>query len=175
MKNIELYNKSVNTLLDAYNSGTLSHGNCHACAVGNIIAASRGITITDYTWDVPKSKEPKWTKVFSTVDKKYRDLYEIRTEKHHTQRLDMSKYENKAKEQIDSTGYTVKELADIEFAFESSIGADNTLKFSKKGQFIGLCAVLNVLKEIHETKEDIHSENTDRLKTIYDKCKTEVV
>ena len=36
MNRIELYNKTTTTLLNAYKNGTLFHGDCSACAVGNI-------------------------------------------------------------------------------------------------------------------------------------------
>jgi hypothetical protein len=45
MKRTDLYNKTVNILVEAYFNDTLKHGNPCACAVGNLIAANKGIKI----------------------------------------------------------------------------------------------------------------------------------
>lgn len=42
MKRPELYQKTVDILVKAYFDDTLQHGNCYACAVGNIIAGNCG-------------------------------------------------------------------------------------------------------------------------------------
>jgi hypothetical protein len=120
--------------------------------VGNIIKASLGREVSN------------WGLVFSTTEanKKPKINYKI--------------YENCsfAREQIDCTSYTIEELAKIEFAFENSI--HNTKegynfwtdpKNQKQGQFMGLTAVLNVLKEIHETKEEVALESQVKLEKIY--------
>ena len=39
MERTELFNKSVDVLVKAYKSGSLSHYNCQACAVGNLVSA----------------------------------------------------------------------------------------------------------------------------------------
>ena len=131
MKNKELFTKTVNILVDAYFKNTLQHGNCAACAVGNIIACNMGIkfrisTVCDgfYTWDGLKVS---WNKVFVTP----------------------FNYEGEAKEQIDSTGYTWQELAKVEFAFETAYVG----KSEDDYMFNGLMAVVDVLIEIHEGNE----------------------
>lgn len=159
----ELYEKTVNILLDAYNKGMLEHGNCTACAVGNMVQQACGYNHQlNYDGDLSWIEAfPEWRFVFLTYEK-YQELSE-------------SSYSGLAKEQIDSTGYTWKQLAEIEYAFESSISntkegynfwrrAEN----QKQGQFIGLTAVLKVLKEIHETEPETHNENQEKLKEIYE-------
>lgn len=160
MKNKELYEKSVNVLLDAYNNGTLFHGNCYACAVGNLIAKGCNIEfIKDNTW---KDIKPEWDNVFSSSTV-FNEIF---------QEINLSCYQGETKRQIDSTRYSVEELAKIEYEFENIL---INKKYSKRylkhvnpklGQFLGLVAVLNTLKEIHEIKEEIHTENIERLEVI---------
>jgi hypothetical protein len=51
MNREELYYQSVDTLLDAYNSGGLEHGICSACAVGNLCrAASKTTGLPPDSW-----------------------------------------------------------------------------------------------------------------------------
>ena len=139
MKNKELFTKTVNILVDAYFKNTLQHGNCAACAVGNIIACNMGIkfrisAVCDgfYTWDGLKVS---WNKVFVTPF-------------NHQQHNEFN-YEGEAKEQIDSTGYTWQELAKVEFAFETAYEG----KSEDDYMFNGLMSVVDVLIEIHEGNE----------------------
>lgn len=41
MNRTELYQKTVDKLLDAYSTGNLEHGNCGKCAVGNICESDK--------------------------------------------------------------------------------------------------------------------------------------
>lgn len=71
MNREELYYKTVDVLLDAYNSGELFSQSCEACAVGNICIEASELT------GVPRGK---WTKLFSTgrigVQEEYRSKKE---------------------------------------------------------------------------------------------------
>lgn len=132
----ELYHKTIGILVKAYLNDTLIPGNCAACAVGNLIAASMKITYTNpavrscIDW---KEHAIRWDQVFCT-----RNGYQF---------INENKYEGEAKEQIDSTGYTWHELAKIEAAFESTPrGVEDIMYF-------GLMAVINVLGEIHQASE----------------------
>lgn len=157
MNNKKLYENSVNVLLDAYNNGKLLHGNCTACAVGNLVADACNISYDFDTEDI--FYRPVWSEVFST-DQVIQDFF-------------LPMYKGEAKHQIDSTGYTLDELAKIEYAFESAIGFSEKgydhwvyHRNIKQGQFIGLVSVLKILKEIHEVKEEIHTENINKLEAI---------
>jgi hypothetical protein len=145
MNRIELYKKTVDTLLDAYNDGTLFHGNCFRCAVGNICGSSA------------------WSAKFVTQVRVGGEVRQVCG--------NLGLYSQKeVVAVIKNSGYSEGELKRIEFSFESSIAHDYLyLCYSepKKGQYIGLCAVLRVLQEIHETEKEDHEESIDRLDDIY--------
>lgn len=152
----ETYLKSVDILLDAYNKGTLFHRNCNACAVGNLVAKACGYplikTLDGITfWD--NDKGAKWSDVFVTNGS--------------IQEMDLLEYKGEAKRQIDSTGISLENLATIEYAFETiRYGKDQ-----KTNQYLGLVAVLNVMKDMIEEPVECKQEE---LKVIAKKFKVEV-
>lgn len=147
--------EAIDKLLDAYNEGVLFHGDCEMCAVGNLLGCR------------------EWEMFFVTLGS--RQFYD-------EQGCFLSRSAlRKAKNAFDESGFTIKELARIEFAFEYSIhntkeGYDFWIegKNEKQGQFIGLCAVLDVLQEIEKEREekavDFELEK-EKLESIYqEKC-----
>lgn len=117
-----IFEKTVDILVKAYLSGTLEHGNCCACAVGNIIADSCNYkyikshsSCQEWTWLMAR---PVWYK--DGVGVIYCD-------------------------QIESTGYTLDQLQRIEKAFE-----DVYKIRSMDPMFQGLMQVLDVLADIHK-------------------------
>jgi len=147
MNRIELYQKTVDTLFDAYNNGTLQHGNCLDCAVGNICGSDA------------------WSARFVTmIDVKTCEI-----------RRGVASHRKFSQEEIETcisnSGYSEEELKSIEYAFEASI-AENYYEFinysPKRGQYIGLCAVLKVLSEIHEVDQTNHEEVSNKLNCIYE-------
>ena len=156
MNRTEIYQKSIDILLDSYNNNTLEHSNCTACACGNLVAAAN-----NYKY-VPKSHS--WSGLsIEWENKRIADWYGLIIE---------DKVYNKEEgiKQINSTGYTIEEFIKIEEAFEK---ADWTLE-KKKRMFNGLTAVLNVLREIHEVDVEKSEENQQKLEKIY-KNKLELV
>jgi hypothetical protein len=146
MKHQELFEKTVGILVKAYQNDTLMHGNCMACAVGNIVAANLGICDIQsrIEWykkavDVPDPCTG-WPSVFMTGLNSKR------------QRIDLEAIlrDEAAKLQIESTGYTWKELAKIEYAFETAPKGNSVDEW----MFNGLLAVYDVLCEIHEVSKD---------------------
>jgi len=138
VKNKPLFDKTLNILVKAYLNNTLQHGHCRVCAVGNLIAANCGYKFTNASvavldWENGISR---WGNVFYTYDGK--------------QLQDLSKYRGEAKKQIDSTGYSVKELSRIEFAFETAPKGNS----DEEWMYTGLMAVLSVLQEIHEVSKE---------------------
>lgn len=135
MKNEQLYNKTIGILIKAYQEDTLRHGDCKACAVGNICESG------------------SWSDVFVTTSTN-KDISSTSTghriKGDMIQRIRPSFYniDTYVKQVIDTTGYTWQELADIEFAFETA----------DKGQsdddwmFNGLMDVVDVLNRIHEVE-----------------------
>lgn len=154
--NLDLYNKTVDILFNAYFNDTLHHGQCHACAVGNLINARMPFTKKQ----IEEMKTNKlgnpiyWPSVFCTYNAKHgRPDREFHP----------SRYTGVAKDQIDSTGYSLEELSEIEYRFETAPGDYG----SEDHMFNGLCAVLEVLKEIHGIKEDEHTTQVSRFQNHY--------
>lgn len=133
MKNPELFQKTVGILVKAYQNDTLNLVNCAACAVGNIIAANMGFIC-----------KPS---IFSFLDPVNNNVLDtlwgnvIINEKF----INYNDYVGKAKEYIDSTGYTPLELAKIEASF-----MNNSADFCGGEIFNGLMAAVDTLMQIHE-------------------------
>lgn len=135
MKNKALFDNTVKILVNAYLDNSLVQGNCHACAVGNMIAANMHLKYDkNLKWI---GKQVAWPQVFVTVS------FEIAQVKRPWN------YTGMAKEQISATGYTWQELARIEYAFERATWA----KSAEERMFNGLMAVIEVLSQIHEMDE----------------------
>ena len=99
----EKYDWAVDVLIKAYLEGTLFHGWCASCAVGNLIKNASNYTcetrsLESHYWD---QAEANWMDIFTTSST--------------GQDIRKSQYRGLAKEQIDSTGISLEELAKIEF------------------------------------------------------------
>lgn len=142
MINPALYHKTVDILVQAYFNDTLEHGNCHACAVGNLVAANTGIGFTriGFNGNMWSDNTPEWGFVF---------MSQI-SHGVNQQIINPHRYIGEAKRQIDSTGYTWQQLAKIEYAFETAPKG----KSDDEWMFNGLMAVIDVLDEIHENKDE---------------------
>ena len=165
MNRESLYRKTVDILLDAYNNGTLISGNCYACAVGNIIAANMGMKITrtrvgafnDLHWEGYPPYGSAWNRdslknwivaIYCGCVYKERIVGEI-------------------KDQIESTGYTAEELADIENNFEHP---HLVIRESGENLYLRrLKAVLTTLKQIHSVEQVIAEESVERLEKVHKK------
>ena len=157
MNRVEIYEKSVDILLTAYNEGNLEHSSCLKCAVGNLLSKPLG----EKGFDLGV-----WTNFFYTASdgvQRINSCSFVSEEK-----------EEMVKETILSYGYSFEELSKIEHTFEMSLinrgrASYNyhTTKNVKKGQFLGLSAVLDLLKEIHSTPESIVAQNQEKLENIY--------
>jgi hypothetical protein len=153
------FNHSVNVLVQAYLNNTLQHGNCYACAVGNIIADGLGTkcivkkdSFKGIVWD---NGEPYpgqghfntpngWGALFNT------DNYNGGPKRQVFDRRYIN--DKNVNRQISSTGYSWEELARIEYAFES------VDKRKKDKMFNGLMAVVDVLADIHGIDLQIKEE-----------------
>ena len=135
MKNKELFDRTLKILVSAYLDNSLVQGNCHACAVGNLVAASLNI---NYDQDLKWIDRPvAWSQVFVTLS------YKIAQVKRPWA------YTGEAKEQINATGYSWQELARLEYAFERAPRG----KTKEEHMFNGLMAVVEVLSQIHGLDE----------------------
>lgn len=140
MKNEPLWNKTVDILVKAYLGDTLTHGDCSACAVGNMICANL------YNSDF-KIWNNKFTLNYNDLEGNWSDLFL-------TDGLTQHVYESEAQnetivEQVASTGYLWQDLAKIEFAFETAPQGNN----SDEWIFNGLMSVIDTLMQIHEAND----------------------
>ncbi len=117
---------------------------CTACAVGNIIAGNFGVNDvhSNYEW-VTKTgvvAYEGWASVFYSSDDR--------------QIKNPEKYTGLAKIQIDKTGYSWRDLAKVEKAFESvqTVRAEDDDE-EDKFMFLRLMAVIDVLDKIHENTD----------------------
>jgi hypothetical protein len=140
MNRIDLYNKTVDTLFHAYFNDTLRHGDCSACAVGNICLGSGAHLYGKYNCQIVGSNLA-WSMAFYTETDSQ------------VQTIEESSYHqnfNGCKDVIDATGYTLLELAKIEHGFETAYRG----KSDDEHMFNGLVSVLEALKQIHEIKDE---------------------
>ncbi len=156
MKQKELYEKTVSILVDAYMNDTLQHGNCYACAIGNLVAANCGfplipnpdterVFIEKFIWD---GRIAFWGNVHSVM------FRNVNTPGSNRQTVCPEQYTGRAKEEIDATGYSYQETAAIEKAFENVAFEEDEDKY----MFNGLMAVINVLDQIHENTDVVITE-----------------
>ena len=132
MNRPELFTKTYNTLVTAWEKGDLKHGDCTGCAVGNICTGER-----------------YWPFAFTT-----RQRATFHDQQWKREGFPESTFEHFAVYQIGETGYKIAELAKVEHAFEIAIARDyENLRHTSEGQYIGLCAVMEILWEIHEVED----------------------
>lgn len=149
MKNEQLYNKTVDILVQAYFGDTLVHGNQCGCAVGNIVAANCGFKIHG------KGEDMYW-KSTGTI---WQDAAWYAFIKKYKPEDPNSPYDpNKAAHQIKCTGYTFDELYQIEKAFEQASWG----KSNDDWMFNGLMAVIDALDKIHENKDELITESSKK-------------
>lgn len=128
------FNHTINVLVQAFLNNTLVHGNCTACAVGNIITDACGLK-----YRINEMGELDWN-----------------GDEHaywYTSMFGVGGYKVRETPGVLKTGYSPLELGKIEFAFEEAdYGNDEN-----EWMFNGLMAVVDVLAEIHgislESKE----------------------
>lgn len=153
MKNSERFTNAISALIKGFFNETLVKGSCKACAVGNIIANSMSYTTkkldNGIVWNNQNGLpvDVNWFSVFCTNSAG-------------KQRISPHFFKGKAKEEIESTGYSWQILAECESAFERAtvIGYSwyDTHSQDKilADQYKGLIAVVEVLCK-HEGIEDV--------------------
>lgn len=161
MKNEQLYQKTVDILLDAFNDKTLVAGNCYACAVGNIVAANCGFKMKADSagWPYWDGCPPYF--VNTDIPDKSAMNPEIAnyignvwiSVKKGIEGVDEWQVRNNipAMDQIRSTGYSPEEILRIERAFEYPTGYYRHTGLTMLSRLI---SVIKELGEIHETKEE---------------------
>lgn len=191
MNRPELYQKTVDLLLDAYNTDQLKHGDCTACAVGNICGGNdnwRFLFVTPNNKQEKADRNKVRVKNFDTNEEKLIPNDKLVTfletntgfvdsdcnvSWNVVSPLQYINWKEDGIKAIESTGYTIEELARVEYAFEHSLrntpeGYNYYVdKDPKKGQFIGLTAVLGILAEIHEVSIQEKEGSQVRLEKVY--------
>ena len=156
------FEKAYNSLYNAFMNDTLAKGTCTACAVGNIVADALGGKVSrmrnDFVCDVPNTW---WNTFFITVDNEQTIFDDYN---------DIPAY-GRLK---DLTGYSVEELAKIEFAFETNTKIrfvnyfNSTEEQIMEDQFNGLMAVMDVMIELDDVKEGEKYKETFKNKFIHE-------
>jgi hypothetical protein len=173
MKTSKRFDVAIASLMKGYINGTLAKGNCAACAVGNMVAGATGRTIKtsqdfegevdfDFVNVIGHINNPSWQLVFATSNGDKR----LRREKR--QVIEMQYYKDSAQLEIDATGYSIQELADVEWAFEKATKImfhDYHRKRDKRkideDQLNGLYAVVDVLCKIEGYDDTVAQETKD--------------
>lgn len=141
--NKAMFDKSVGILVRAYLDETLEHGSCAACAVGNLIAGyiDAKVSVNSVYWTRGvNSITPLWTEVFICDHPNPSEIQSVYP----------GNYKGWVKKQIDASGYTWQELAEIERAFEMQAPYDPDQENQvAESMFNGLMAVVDVLATIH--------------------------
>lgn len=159
------FEKAYNALYNAFMNDTLAKGTCRACAVGNIVADAMGTTIEKYknehrefvTYEC-KLDNTFWSKLFFTVDGEQERGY----------------CEEKTRKLEELTGYSIDEMAKIEYAFETNteiVFSDYysaTEKEIMEDQFRGLMAVMDVMIQLDEIHEGEKYKETFKNKFAYE-------
>lgn len=164
MKNKELFEKTIDILVKAFQQDTLNYWSPCGCAVGNLCAAASGYTVIKpykysegsifkelsyiLAWKGLSDQaifRPNWTQVFSDGC-----VYN-----------DNSSHKAEGEKELLATGYTIDELIKIEAAFKRGWQYDlrgeavfdysiNSEEVTTEKQFQGLLSVYDTLCEIHE-------------------------
>lgn len=126
---------SIEILQRAYLEETLKAGDCEACAVGNLVAKS-GYEGKSYDW--------RFIFVTSKGEQHFFNRFEAAPEQ--IIRGYMA---------IEATGYSITELARIEYAFETALTSEEAKELPvHEEQWIRLQAVLKVLFDIEGISYD---------------------
>lgn len=152
--------RAIDIFLDAINEGTLAKGSCAACAVGNLVANA-----INYKPVIEGSFQPNtaWRFLFmtscgeQTITPYGSDYY----------------YGIKqGKKLITKTEFTEKELAAIEFAFETNTEINfpkyeyHTKEKVRADQIKGLEAVINLMLTFDEQTDDVNKVFTEKAELI---------
>lgn len=151
--------KAIDIFLDALNEGTLQHGDCTMCAVGNLVKNGLNLNKDNYNINTllgtNRNRCINWSLLFCTNRPGKKQFQARNPEKIY------EKYPF-VKKQIESTDFTLEELAKIERTFEKYNDKTN----SRESQIKGLEAVVKVMLKFDEQKEDVKEIFTKKAELI---------
>lgn len=144
---------AINVWLDAINNGTLAKGTCTACAVGNLVADGLKIAVNPA---IKTGKNTHWGSLFSTT---------FSIQEFNENYLTNDNVLNN----IEATSFTIEELREIEYTFETSTKiffssySLYTKKEIREDQLRGLYACIELIKTFDEVEFDTKIEFTDKV------------
>jgi hypothetical protein len=163
----ERVQKAIDIFLDSLNDGTLIAGNCAACAVGNLVAANCGVKLyskidiyRDKTVSaehdavfLPELGRParlrSWIGLFCTGKKQTR--------------ANIKDFSSEVQEEmlaiVNRTGFTIDELAEIEYTFETVA--------RYQGVISALEAVVQVMLNFDDNVENVKEIFTNKAEAIH--------
>ena len=157
---------AIDIFLDAINDGTLAKGNCCACAVGNLVAKGMGVKVLPksetypfFKVDNPKFDNSEWSSLFSTTG----DGIQLR------QNFSDKRFKGVIERTVSKTEFSVEELADIEYIFETNTKMHhiNYDAYSKEeiraDQIKGLEAVVKLMLKFDEQPDDVKEVFTNKV------------
>lgn len=135
----------MDALIQAFHGDTLAKGSCRACAIGNIVAHAYGKkTSTNKHIECNGISIHMWNRLFYTDADSNKQIFHSGEVNEMVEALKL----------LEKTGYAPEELAQVEYAFETSTKLHHQTYTSHSKQEImddqykGLCAVFDVLCEI---------------------------
>lgn len=150
------FESTVDILVKAYLNDTLRHGECCACAVGNIIASNIGCVL-----QLDSEGYFMWIRNMNEINTVWDNVFY--TTPDGNQIFDKSQLGIREKKQIEASGYSLDELMRIEKAFESlNFDRDSDQWNSDNHMYEGLMAVVDVLADIHGI-DDLKSKEEAKL------------
>lgn len=154
------FEKTTNVLLDAFLNGTLAKGDCKACAVGNLVADAQNgkVRLINDSYNSLESycttNNHFWSDYFCT---NYNEQSKYYLKDEFTNLTGIKNLEK-------LTDYSIEELAQIEYLFETNtkISIQFYCQRSKEeiaqDQLNGLTAVLNYLATLEENPSTNYME-----------------
>lgn len=146
--------KAINILLDALNSGGLQKGSCTKCGIGNLIKHGMPGGFDD--------EIAAWTKAFGTIN-------------YHGARQFINKEYFKDEDVVNcvnATDFTLRELIELEFAFESNTTYNFPYSISitkndiKKDQIKGLEAMVKAMLKFDSCRDEVKKIFTNRAEIV---------
>lgn len=155
--------KAIDIFLDSLNSNTLQHGTCTACAVGNLVAAGCGVQLFNRSDFIIADNDVFITPYGSIDITDWANLF-ITSDNGVQEKRELSRFtpsdQKRLQALIDTTGFTIDELAEIEYTFETV--ARHT------GVIFALEAVVKVMMSFDEVDQSTVKEVfTNKAEAIY--------
>jgi hypothetical protein len=164
----ERVQRAIDIFLDSLNDGTLVAGSCAACAVGNLVAANCGVKLySRLDSDGDKTVTTEYNTVFLPElgkPARLRSWVNLFCTSNHQTRGNIQDFDSDMQEEmlaiVNRTGFTIDELAEIEYTFETVA--------RHQGVIHALEAVVKVMMKFDEVDNSVVKEVfTDKAEAIF--------